>query len=269
MNSVMRTVLVIGDKPDEIIARYNKDTVVPEYVRFKRDDAGEYRRKYLRLLDSILSSDQLNLSVRQRDAYKELYLDIHDMDEIEFYIYYTKKWASRYDEETGDCYSRINPEAHYERISNPQVILDKRHEESTFSTPFWMNDASKSYTARFNDICWERINAFPPVVEYYKRAWEVCVEDDEPKTDAEKRIKESMANRVKYFASFKNKEEYAIFSSSFFCYGVATDKSYHEISYKESEIEWVKGFYKRFLKKYEENGENPLLSIYEVRSIED
>lgn len=261
--------MVIGDKPDEIIAKYNKDTVVPEYIRFKRDDSEKLKKKYLKLLDAILSSDQLKMTVKQRESYKNLYLDIDDMDDIEFYVYYTKKWASRYDEKTGDCYSTINPDAHYERISNPQHILDKRHEESTFSTPFWLNDATKSYTARFNDICWERINAFQPVIDYYTRAWEVCVEDDEPKNEAEKRIKENMANRVKYFASFKNKEEYALFSASFFCYGVATEDKYEEISYKESEIDWVKNFYSRFLKKYETNGENPLLSIYEVRSIED
>jgi len=73
-----------------------------------------------------------------------------------------------------------------------------------------------------------------------------------------------MGNRTEYFAQFKNKEQYVKHSTSFFTYGVATQKWYREVDHTISDMDWVSGFYDRFIKNLEGD---PLLSIYEVRSL--
>jgi hypothetical protein len=73
-----------------------------------------------------------------------------------------------------------------------------------------------------------------------------------------------MGNRTEYFAQFKNKEQYVRHSTSFFTYGVATAKEYHEVDYTVSDMDWVSNFYDKFIKPLEGN---PLLSIYEVHAL--
>ena len=75
-----------------------------------------------------------------------------------------------------------------------------------------------------------------------------------------------MSNRLEYFGQFKDKEAYVKHSTSFFMYGIATSKEYHEVNFQISDIEWVATFYDKYIKTLKGN---PTLSIYEIRLLVD
>ncbi|MBP5456176.1 MAG: hypothetical protein J6Y37_06725 [Paludibacteraceae bacterium] len=261
--SVIRTVLVIGDDPETIAKKYSADTEVESHLKLRRSDAASERQRHLSVLENILDNrDILELSVSQIETYKSEYHTILGMDDFVYYLHKTE--GCYYDVETGDAYTTENPNAHYKCERCYQNRLTKFGEEGQFSNPMWLNDGSKSYSARLDDICWERNHLYGPSLDVYRRAWEVVVDGDEPVDERERKIKAQMSPR--YFLNFGNKDEYAIRSCSFCCYGVATEDSYTEITYKDDDAEWEMSFYDRFVKGL--NG-NPLLTIYEVRSLED
>lgn len=262
--SVFRTVLVIGDNHEEIIKKYSLDTSVEPYVRYKRDDASKLQKQHLKFLESILTNPNFTMTERQKEMYKNLYLDYKDMDEFEYYLQITD--GCKYDETNGDALSTINPYAHYrsEKCYQERFNASNGTDEAPFSNPFKLKDGSKAYVAYFNDIDWDKNHMYG--TDIYKRAWELCVEDDMPKTEQEEQIKNNMSNRLDYFMNFNDCDEYIRHSCSFWTYGVATEDKYEEVTFKISDKEWVANFYKKYIKNIKGN---PLLAIYEVRSLND
>lgn len=262
--SVFRTVLVIGDNHEELIRKYSADTKVERHVKCRLDDAEKLHKSFLKLIETILESKDLTISESQRENYKKLYLNIKEMTDFEYYQYYTK--GCYYDEETGDALTDENPNAHYRNEKCYEDRLKKTGEEGPFSNPFWLNDATKSYSARYNDICWKRIHLYDKEMDLYGRAWDLVVNDEEPINEQEERIKTNMTGRLGYFLGFKDKEEYIKHSCSFWTYGVITENGYDEVTYQISDKEWIANFYDKYIKTIEGN---PLLTIYEVRSLND
>ena len=83
--SVFRTVLVIGDNHEELIKKYSADTKVEKHVKCKLDDAEKLHKSFIKLIETILDSKDLNLGENQRDNYKKLYLNIKEMSDFEYY----------------------------------------------------------------------------------------------------------------------------------------------------------------------------------------
>ena len=81
--SVFRTVLVIGDNHEELIKKYSADTKVERYVKCKLDDAEKLHKSFLKLIEAILDSKELEISETQRENYKKLYLNIKEMTDFE------------------------------------------------------------------------------------------------------------------------------------------------------------------------------------------
>lgn len=262
--SVFRTVLVIGENHEELIKKYSADSKVEMHVKCRLDDAEKLHNRFLKLIESILDSKELTISESQRENYKKLYLTIKEMSDFEYYQYYTR--GCRYNEENGDALTDENPNAHYRAEKCYEDRLRNTGEEGPFSNPFWLNDATKSYSARLKDICWERIHLYDKEMEIYDRAWEIVVNGDEPKNEKEERIKVNMTGKLGYFLSFKDKDEYIKHSCSFWCYGVVDENGYDEITYQVSDKQWVSEFYDKYIKPLKGN---PLLTIYEVRSLND
>ena len=260
--SVIRTVLVIGDNHEEIIKKYSLDTKVEPYVKMKRKDAKQMRKKHIDLLKNMLDTDLVKFNENQLEIYKNLFQDIKNMDEFTYFMNATK--GCRYDEKTFDAYSTENPNAHYkyEKCYNDRLI--KTGEEGPFSNPFKLKNGKLSYVAKFEDIDWDLMHMHN--TEIYKAAWDIVVEGREPVTDIEKQISDNMSKRKDYFLNFKDVDEYVTHSCAFWCYGVATEDYYDELTYDILDKDWVSNFYKKYIKSIKNN---PTLAIYEVRSLND
>lgn len=260
--SVFRTVLVIGDDPDSIIKKYSADTKVDMHVVCHLDDSPKLRKQHLKYMEGILTTDKIKLTDSQRENYKDMYLDIKDMTDFEYYRYITS--GCLYDEENGDALSDVNPDAYYKSEKCYDKRLKKYGEESAFSNPFKLKDGSLAYSARMGEIDWTLNHMCNTKV--YEAAWELVMDGREPVDDMERNIKERMSNRVAYFMNFADKEEYVRHSCSFWTYGVAFADRYEEVDYHVRDKDWVAGFYDRYI-----NGlpDDTLLTIYEVRSLSD
>jgi hypothetical protein len=265
---IFRTVMVVGDNADELIKKYDLDTKVEPYVKLKRSDASKAQNKHLCLIESILNSKDITLTDKQREAYKQLYLDIKVMDEAEYFEHMTE--GCTYDEETGDAMSTINPNAYYQHAINPQKRLDATNEEHDFANPFILKplEGEKegeviSYVAQKTEIDWNRMHMYNTKI--YERAWEMCVDGDNPKDCQEEIIKKNMQNRIDYFDKFDTKEDYVMHSCSFWCYGYLDKNGYKELDHTISDKEWVKTYYDSFVKPIKDN---ELISLYVVRAID-
>lgn len=260
--SVMRTVLVISyddEDPQQIIDKYSEDTKVEPYVYMKKEDAGKYKQQFIDLLESILASNEIPMSEKAKEFYKDLMYSVKNTPDKDYFLEKTS-WCEH--DKNGDAITDRNPNAYYKWARCFQFRLDQTGEEAEFSNPFHLKDGTKAYQAHLNDIDWEREHGYNR--RLYENAWDICVNGKEPFTDEEKLIKDNMSNRTEYFSQFKDKEQYVRHSTSFFTYGVATSNEYHEVDYTVSDLDWVSNFYDRFIKPLEGN---PLLSIYEVHAL--
>ena len=259
-----RTILVIGDNHKEIAAKYSADTKVEPYIKMRFDDAEKEQKKHLKLIETILTDNRLPLSYSEYEKYKDLYLEISKMDSFEYFRMMTD--GCIYDETTGDALSTLNPNAFYKYEHCQQHRLEVTGEEGSFSDPFPLKDGTKSYSAHFNEIDWGVLHQNADKMILYGRAWELVVNDDTPMTEQEEDIKERMCNRTEYFDNFKTKEEYVNYSTSFWYWGIATEKKYEEVNYKVSDIDWCCNFYEKYIKGLEKS--NPLITIYETHSLD-
>lgn len=263
-----RTVMVVGENPNELIKKYDLDTKVPPYIKLKRSDAEKARQMHLKFIKEILTSNKIVLTDRQREVYKNIYLDIQEMDDGEYFEQSTM--GCTYDDETGDALTTVNPNAFYQHAINPQKRLDATNEESDFINPFILLPEEGeeegeviSYTAKKCEIDWKRMHLWN--TELYERAWDLCVNDDEPQNEQEILIKKNMKERIDYFDNFADKEAYVSHSCSFWCYGYLDENGYKELDYTISDKEWVKTYYERFVQPITDN---TIISLYFVRAID-
>lgn len=255
--------LVVGEDHRERAARYSLDTEVEEHLKHSYSEAKFLREKHLLILEDMLTRGLIRLSENERNARRREYLEVMIMDDFEHFVSLCE--GCRFDEETFDAYTTENPEARYKYEKCYQTLLEKTGEEATFSNPFVLNKGGVSYIAKKGDINWGRMHMYN--TELYKRVYEMCVNGMEPENDKDRRLRDMMMNRTEYFSAFADADEYARHSCSFWCYGVIDkDGEYHEPDLTINDKDWVSGFYDKYIKPLDDNA---LLSIYEVRSLND
>lgn len=269
-NGIIRTILVTGDNPDEQIKKYSATTNVEKHIKAKISDASKMHKSHLAYLKEILNSDKIKLNEDQKTAYQELYYDLSDMDDNEYFMYITD--GCEYDPKTGDALTTDNPNAKFLCAKCYQHWLDTVGEEGPMSTPFKLKDGKLSYSARKVDIDWTKMHMYN--TDIYKSAWEIVVENREPKNEQEKYIKDNMSNRIAYFINnFRNCDEYVTHSCSFWSYGIIYDGNYIDVDMvsgdtdrdEEFDKKWVRDFYSDFIEKIPED---TLLTLYEARSLD-
>lgn len=268
MKSVMKTVLVIsydGEDPDEIVMRYAADKEVDPWILMKCEDVGKEKKKYLKELKGFLESDSLSrfLADSQKEQMKKIYHKIKKATDEEYMEFVMSKDPRAWrDEISGHIFTTSNPLAQYQYPKCYQDKLEKTGYEAEFSNPFHLKTGFIKYRAHLDEIDWKREHGYGKSV--YEAAWEVCVEGREPKTEQEEKILERLQNRINYFLQFESKEDYVTYSTSFFAYGVASSKEFKFNGWMTEDMKYIRNFYKDFIKTLEGN---PLLSIYEVRSL--
>lgn len=256
-----RVIMVVGDNHSEIIKKYSADTKVGKHVFLKRDDINKHKDARLMIIKGILDNQDLSLNETQRKIYEDMYDEIKEMDDIEYFYDVTE--GCTYDEKTGDAYTNKNLNAHYRWERCPQYSFIQTGEESVFASPFVLKDGTYSYSAKMGDIDWNAMHLHN--LSPYESAWEMVVEGRKPTNDSEKQIYDAMKTKISYFTdNFQNKDEYVSYSCSFWCYGIATEDKYIDVDEVKSIKDWIKNFYQDYIKPLDKD---QLLTIYEVRSL--
>lgn len=270
MKNVFRTLLVVtrGDEdPMEVAHKYSLDREVDEHVKYRYDDKEKLYETRLKLLDTLLRTKTIKLTEAQKDLYKTLYLEMKEMTPFDYYMELCS--GCKYDEETGDALTKENPEAHYRAERCYEQRLRRDGEEGPFSNPFHLKDGTLSYSAKLNEIDWDREHLYNQ--QLYKRAWELVMNDSEPQNEQEEHIKKNMSNRIQYFMNFGDVDEYVRHSTSFWTYAYAEKDKYSEVSFEISDKVWVAEFYEKFIEplRKAKDTDNIKLTIFEIRSLND
>lgn len=258
LKQLFRTVLVIGDEPDEIIKKYSLNTKVEPYLLLKKADIAKYKSNKILLLKETIKSGILN--EEQKKLTNEYIKAIEEMSDLDYYLSITEN--CEYDK-NGDAYSTNNPNAFYCNERSPQSIFEKTGQETGFCNPFKLKDDYISYSAEMSDIDWSLNHKNNE--DIYRIAWRLVVNNEEPKNEKEELIKNNMKNRKSYFSNFANEEEYVIYNTSFWTYGVATENTYEEIGmYGIDNKTWIISYYDKYIKNLPQD---TLLTIYEVQGL--
>ena len=66
------SVLVVGDKPDELLSKYDIHTEVKQYVKYKYLDSKKYQDRSIKALEKILDeADKIGIDKTVKDRLRE------------------------------------------------------------------------------------------------------------------------------------------------------------------------------------------------------
>jgi hypothetical protein len=226
--------MVVGDKPDEIMAKYDMSLKVKPYVKFRYKDAAKIKESTARVYANIIKdSKKFMLNEFQEGYIQEQLKAINNLSPFEYYRTITN---GLYYDENGDALSEENP------IGKWKSYAIGEH----FSMPLILKDGKEVYQAINKDVDWETmINKDRKI---YEDAWDLVHNVRDPETDEERMIYDNMKERTKYFSRFKDKESYATYNSAYWNYAFVDKNKWVGLDDDNKELDWIENFYDRFVK---------------------
>lgn len=243
-------VVVAGENPEELMAKYDAAFKVEPYVIFEYAKAEEYKQGYLSSLKALLRGGD-DADIEKMTPY--LKEEIKEVEKESANDYFAAiSMGYEIDPETGNALSRENPN---EKFTSHKIGGD-------FSLPFILKgqqvETEGVYSARKEDIDWDKIhmaNKRP-----YEVAWDTTHGLATPQNDEERTIYDHMKNLNAYFLNFEGREHYIASNTAFWALAFVDKNGWNELSPKEKQFDWVINFYDRFIKPLPGN---TLLTIYE------
>ena len=239
-------VLAAGDKPQELMDKYDSKKKVEPHVIYRFKDAGKLKKSYIGILTELLNNHEL--SENEITDIKESLADIESKSDTQFYLDYTEGYD--YDTKTGDAISDENPNGKWTSCNIGKI----------FSVPFITKDGKETFCELKGNIDWKMMHLHGS--EIYETTWDVVMGGKTPETELEKKVYENMKNRVGYFEKFGSKEKYVVSNTAFWCYGYVDENGWVELGVDEDQFDWMINFYDRFVSKLPDNTK---LTLYECR----
>jgi len=238
------TCIVAGDNPEKLLEKYDSNNDCEPTVVYKYSDAGKLKQHYINLYKEILEVNNFRNFTRRE--VEETIESIEEQSDTEFFLSLTRDYE--HDSQTGDAITRKNPNGKWE-YSNVGKTLSK---------PFITLEGKEVYQAKKCDIDWTKIHLANQ--DIYRRAWEMVMEGDTPKTDEEKVIYENMKNMESYFERYGDKKTYVLANSAFWGYAFCSEKGWFELEPNVSQFVWVMEFFTKYIDSLPED---TLLTVYE------
>ena len=236
--------IVAGEEPALLMEKYDKNKKVEPYVVYKYEDAEKLRRLYLINYKKQLENCKNDF---EKEYLTEAIADIEEMTSDDFFC--DISYNLKIDEKTGDAISDNNKLGKWSSYRLGKIL----------SVPFMTNDGREVFQAMKKDISWDKIHGANS--DIYKRAWELVMENSEPKDDYEKTIYENMKDKTGYFQKFENKENYILSNTAFWGYAFLSEETgWQDASDVEDQFVWMANYYNMFIDTLPDD---TLLTIYE------
>ena len=243
--------MVVGEDPKSILEKYHVDKKVEPYVKYKFLQAEKYRDTAIKVSQKLLNDATLAMiSPQMKQAIED---NVKRLKLLSPFEYYQQLTDGMFYDENGNALSDKNPDGKWVTA----------HIGRNFSLPLITNDGRETYAARAKDVAWDKMHLVNKPV--YEAAWELVVEDRDPETPEEEKIKESMGDKQAYFAKFRDKEHYATYSSAYWNFAYVDENGWFDMS-DTDDLTWVEQFYDRFVKKLKPDD---YVSIYECTINDD
>lgn len=237
--------MVVGDNPDNLIKKYDKNTKVDNYIKYRYKDAGKLKKKAVKLMQDVIDkADNGALSDAVIDYFKERVKVIKKMTDFEYYAIITDGMSINAD---GDAESDVNPDGKYTtcRIGRNLCI------------PLELKDGTTAFQAKAGEVDWKKMHMVRK--ELYSTAWKLYHKEIEPSTEEETKIYNNIKNQKRYFSGFKNEEEYVDYNCSYWNFAYLDENGWSDASdYKN--FDWITNFYNRFVLTLKDTD---LVTIYE------
>lgn len=242
-NSYFRTLLVIGDNPEEQLEKFNKSKKVEPYILYRYNDIPNLKQKSLEFYNSILAkATELQLSEMQIHAIDKEMQELVGMSDIDYYNS-LKEWHTT--NEQGDIISINNPQGKWMSYRKYNLFTNLKGEKS--------NSFLKG------DIQWDKIHKGN--AHTFERVWEMIIDGDEPKDHNDKIIYGNMVDKKDYLLSFQTKENYVAYNSAFWCYAIVLNGKWIDIDENSNnDSSWVTLFYTDYISNL---NDSTMVSIFE------
>lgn len=232
-----RNILIIGDNPKEQMALFEKDKQVEPYIKYHYSDASKLRAKSLEFYNAFLAKkDELNFNEYQIKTLKDKIKRLSEMSDDDYFKILGEGCEIN---SKGDIIDTTNPLGKWSSYS--QVEMGS-------VMPLILKDGTKAYSALKSEIDLEKTSRQES--EKYERTWALVIDNEEPSNKTDEIILSNMLPHKEYIASFKCKEEYVSYCSSFWCYAVLNNNKWQDIDDNDifnSSSEWINGFFSVFI----------------------
>lgn len=236
--------IVAGDCPEELMKDFDKNKKVEPYIVYKYEDAGKLRKQYIESCEKELENTTNQVQI---DYLKDTIIELSEMDDDDFFYDLAEDYLM--DAKTGNAMSDVNPLGKWSSYRKGQA----------FSIPFMTKDGREVFQAKKGDIDWDKIHCSNSDV--YKRAWEMVMENSEPKDEYERLIYNNMKDKTGYFEKFETKENYIISNTAFWGYAFLSEKTgWQDATDCEDQFVWIANYYNVFINNLDDD---TLLTIYE------
>jgi len=239
------SVLVIGEKPEEQISKYDEmsDSKEP-YILYQYKDRSKFRKLQIEIYKGYLKSTK---DLQSRNLLIDKINELKGISDEDYYINLGK----------------------YHQFDNDKNIITSDNPDGKWLTcevggrmyyEKLIGFDNKGITSgKKNEINWSEIHLKPELWGKYKRTWELCVDKIPESTTIDRIIINNMKGIVDYFENFKDKEQYIKYNSSFFTNAIIINGKWYDMEDVDYS-EWVINYFERFIFKLKDN---ELITIFE------
>jgi len=234
-------VMCVGENPMEVMSRYDRNKKVEEHVKYKFSMAGVYRDAAIRTLEKMLENKDMFPS-KQDEYFDIMEMRVNNlkmMSDLDYYLEMTE--GMRYDEEN-NALTDENEDGKWVACRFLDIKKDARY-------PLELKDGTQSYSALNKDIDWEKTDKPQSNVMLFKRAWDMVIWGDEPKTEDDKKIYNAMSDRKDYLVGFGTRDKYVRYSTAYWTTAFVDENGWHDVNTdsKGNYEDWILKFYDRFI----------------------
>lgn len=241
------SVMVVGNEPEKLMAKYDKALKVKPYIKYKYLDAKKLKTNAIKVLSEIVNQpEKFTLNSFQVDYFKERLKSINSMSPFEYYSTITQ---GLYYDENGDALSEENPDGKW----------DKYNLGRNFSYPLKLKNGDEKYQALAKDIDWDSMHMNQEYIRLFETIWELVIDDAEPNNKQEENLKANWSTKKKYLSNFKTIHDFVAHNCAYWNYAFLDENGWVDMD-DETEEKWITEFYERFIKPLKDDD---LVTIYE------
>ena len=240
----MYNVLVIGDNPDDLMKKYQRDLQVPKYIKFKFSDAEQMKKNTLNIYKEFTTADNLTLPAFQIATLKERIEEIESMTLFDYYISATQGLEL---DDDGNAWSTENPNGQW---GNYQI-------GTKFVSPFILYNGNSAFQATKGEINWSAMHRSN--TELYNRVWELLVDHESIQNETDQKIYDNRHALLQVIEEFETKDDYVKYNTSYWNFAVLNTNDWVDMDNKDSK-EWVNNFYDTYIANLPDD---TLLTVYE------
>ena len=237
------TLIVIGENPDEIVKKYDKNNDTEPHILYYKDKSKKYRDNALKTYKSALENNSFGGS--KKNYLEEIIEAISDMTDKEYFEFLAQDNA--YDD-NGNIISTDNINGKFDicRIGK------------NLSLPLINKAGEEVFSEIKGNVDWDKIHLANP--KAYEVAWDTVMEGKKPTNKDEETIYNNMKHRTQYFMAYGDRETYIKANTAFWGYAVVDQNGWKELEDKDDQFDWVINFFDRFI---ENLPDDTRISVYE------